>query len=338
MEKYFNTEGRCRQEIHYMVNLDDRLDRMKRLFVDRGKYFVINRGRQYGKTTTLMALAEYIANDYVVLSLDFQMLSSANFADEVSFVISFIEYLEDLLSAKEELRKSLDAEACQELHALKNGGRVSMAGLFRGLSRICGTAEKPVVLMIDEVDSATNYHVFLDFLAMLRGYFLNRENRPAFHSVILAGVYDIKNLKLKLRPDEEHQYNSPWNIAAEFDIEMSFSNVQIAAMLTEYETDHKTGMNVSEVADEIYQYTSGYPYLTSLICKMLDEKLPGNEEILGMDSVWCREGLTEAVKLILKSSVPLFDSMVKQLDAFQDLRDMIEKILYHGKKIPFSPD
>ncbi len=28
----------------------------------------------------------------------------------------------------------------------------------------------------------------------------------------LAGVYDIKNLKLKLRPGSEHQYNSPWNI------------------------------------------------------------------------------------------------------------------------------
>ena len=63
MRRYFNTEGRCRPQQHYMVGLDDRLDRIKRLFVDRGKYFVINRGRQYGKTTTLMALAEYLRKE-----------------------------------------------------------------------------------------------------------------------------------------------------------------------------------------------------------------------------------------------------------------------------------
>lgn len=60
MQRYFNTEGSCNPKEHYMVRLDERLDRIKRLFVDRGKYFVINRGRQYGKTTTLQALAEYL--------------------------------------------------------------------------------------------------------------------------------------------------------------------------------------------------------------------------------------------------------------------------------------
>jgi len=49
--------------------------------------------------------------------------------------------------------------------------------------------------LIDEVDSASNNQVFLDFLALLRECYLDRENRPIFRSVILAGVYDIKNLK-----------------------------------------------------------------------------------------------------------------------------------------------
>ena len=85
---------------------------------------------------------------------------------------------------------------------------------------------------------------------------------PIFHSVILAGVYSIKNLKLKLRAESQHQYNSSWNIAAEFEIEMRFSSSQIAAMLTEYEADHHTGMNTGLVAEEIYAYTSGYPGLS----------------------------------------------------------------------------
>ena len=82
MQRYFNTEGQCEPKKHYMVRLDDRLEKIKRLFVDRGKYFIINRGRQYGKTTTLRLLAEFLKDDYVILSMDFQMMSSANFADE----------------------------------------------------------------------------------------------------------------------------------------------------------------------------------------------------------------------------------------------------------------
>lgn len=50
---------------------------------------------------------------------------------------------------------------------------------------------------------------------------------PTFKSVILAGVYDIKNLKHKLRNDDEHKYNSPWNIAADFNVDMSFSQKDI---------------------------------------------------------------------------------------------------------------
>ena len=54
--------------------------------------------------------------------------------------------------------------------------------------------------MIDGADSAANNQVFLDFLALLRKYYIDRDNQAIFHPVILAGVYDIKNLKLKLRP------------------------------------------------------------------------------------------------------------------------------------------
>lgn len=47
--RYFNTEGICRPEEHYMVRLDEKLEEIKRLYVDRGKYFVINRGDSMAK-------------------------------------------------------------------------------------------------------------------------------------------------------------------------------------------------------------------------------------------------------------------------------------------------
>lgn len=78
-----------------------------------------------------------------------------------------------------------------------------------------------MVLMIDEVDSASNNRTFLDFLALIRGYYMSRDRKPTFQAVILAGVYDVKNLKRKIAADGESKMNSPWNIAADFLVEMS---------------------------------------------------------------------------------------------------------------------
>lgn len=68
MKKRFNTTGLCIPHKHYMVNIEDKLKQIKYL-VDDEDYFTINRGRQYGKTTTLTLLETYLANEYEVLSL-----------------------------------------------------------------------------------------------------------------------------------------------------------------------------------------------------------------------------------------------------------------------------
>ena len=51
----------------------------------------------------------------------------------------------------------------------------SLKELFEGLSDICEAADRKIVLMIDEVDSAANNQVFIDFLAQLRAQYLDRE-------------------------------------------------------------------------------------------------------------------------------------------------------------------
>lgn len=130
----------------------------------------------------------------------------------------------------------------------------------------------------------------------------------------------------------EHQYNSSWNIAAKFKIDMSFSVVQIASMLQEYEEDNCTGMDIGTISQEIYNYTSGYPYLVSAICKMLDEEILENPGFESPAAVWSKQGIAEVVKALLKENVPLFDSMIKQMDLYKDLREMIKEIIYQGKK------
>jgi len=44
-----------------MVDLSERVKEIKKL-VDAGKYFTINRARQYGKTTTIDALYKVLRN------------------------------------------------------------------------------------------------------------------------------------------------------------------------------------------------------------------------------------------------------------------------------------
>ena len=333
MKRRFNVTGSCTPQRHYMVRLDDRLKKIKEDFVDYGSYFVINRGRQYGKTTTLKALEGYLSEEYIVVSLDFQMLGTEDFADEARFSSAFL----DLFIRECELG-SIDGagELLKPLRELDRGKGYGLKEMFMALSRVCGDSKTPIVLMIDEVDSASNNQVFIEFLAQLRSYYLKRDKTPIFHSVILAGVYDIKNLKLKLRPDSEHQYNSPWNVAAKFNIDMSFSVKQISAMLAEYEADRHTGMDIPVMADEIYQYTSGYPVLVSSICKCIDEELSEDNAFGNVSSAWSKDGVAKAVEIILKESSPLFESLVKQLDMYAELHKIVEDIIYCGKKIPFS--
>ena len=78
-----------------MVDLSSRLKEIKSM-IDDEKYFTINRARQYGKTTILSALADYLDDGYEVVSLDFQTMSSLSFESEQLFVAAFSEELLDL--------------------------------------------------------------------------------------------------------------------------------------------------------------------------------------------------------------------------------------------------
>lgn len=336
MQRYFNTEGLCDPQYHYMVRLDSRLRKIRECYVDRGSYFVINRGRQYGKTTMLRALAEAIRPAYAVISMDFQGIGAEDFASEERFVRAFAGMFVE--SVRTDCPDEL-GEFIESLSRLAEGeADARLMKLFEKLSGVCRESRKPVVLMIDEVDSAANNQVFLDFLSLLRRYYLNRDKLPAFHSVILAGVYDIKNLKLKLRPETEHRYNSPWNIAARFTVDMNFSAEEIADMLREYETDHKTGMNAAGAAALIYDYTSGHPYLVSAICKRLDEEISGSGDFADAAEVWTARGIVEAVRCILDERISLFDSMMRHLEEYPEMKDMLRLILFQGRRISYNPD
>lgn len=323
MEKRFNTTGACFPDQHYMVDITDRLIAIKKM-IDCGDYFVINRGRQYGKTTTLNALETFLTPDYLVISMDFQLLSNSDFSTEERFVSAFAREM----YRNELVRKAVGSDIADTLKKLKSGKDLVLADLFDVFCDICIEAEKPVVLLIDEIDTASNNAVFIDFLSMLRGYYLRRNKITIFKSVILAGVRDIRNLKQKIRDDSEHQHNSPWNIAVDFNVNMSLTVDGIAGMLSDYESDHKTGMDIKAVAQLIYDYTSGYPVLVSNICKLIDENI----------HEWNSNGIVSAVNKILTMNMPLFDSLINKLEDYPAMKKSLYQVLTNGQKFSYNPD
>ena len=97
-------------------------------------------------------------------------------------------------------------------------------------------------------------------------------------------------------------------------------------MLDEYETDHHTGMNILGMAEHLYDYTSGYPYLVSRLCKMIDEK-----------GTWTKEGLLTAVRVLLTENNMLFESLIGKLTDYPELEQMLKELLFFGKPITYNP-
>ena len=109
--KKFNTTAVCIPSKHYMVDITDRVKKIKKL-VDYGEYFTINRARQYGKTTTLLALKHVLIDEYNVVSLSFDGITHANFETEKTFVKALCRMLKNDQSIYEimpqEIRGQID--------------------------------------------------------------------------------------------------------------------------------------------------------------------------------------------------------------------------------------
>ena len=320
----FNVTGICIPGKHYMVDISNKVSQIAAM-VEKGQYFTINRARQYGKTTTLWILDdELVKRGYTVAHISFEGIGDTPFENEKKFCQSLLRQI-----ARELKRRDIKGFSIWEKCKAKTFDEMDVF-----LDMVC--KDKKIVLMIDETDKTSNNLVFLRFIGMLRDKYLKRNNKGNYtlQSVILCGVYDIKNLKTKMilagtyqLQDGEKRINSPWNIAVDFEVDMSFSVLEIASMLKEYEKDHKTGMDIEAVSKEIRAYTNGYPYLVSRICQRIDEKL---------DKDWTVSGVQDAVKLILTEQSVLFDDIIKNMESNKELFDLLHDIIISGQKFLYN--
>ncbi len=329
MKKEFNVTGSCNPDIHYMVDTGKKIDEIVKL-IEKGKYFTINRPRQYGKSTILESIERRLpSSDYFTMFFTFESLSDIDFLNEKNFFREFSRQLNKIFKKNniQALKNFVEENKDIETFGQLDDFIIEMVELI----------DKPTVLLIDEVDKSCDNQMFLNFLGLLRSKYLSRHKYTTFRSVILASVYDVKTLKLKLRPDGEKKYNSPWNIAADFKVKLSFNAKEIATMLTAYATykkNKKIEANVRLLSEKLYYYTSGYPFLVSKLCKIIDEEiLPGRK-----DKVWSPADIDEAFERLVSENYTTtnFDEMIKNLENSRELYDLVFKIIMDGEKISFN--
>lgn len=329
MKKKFNITGLCYPEQHYMMDVRQKMSEVMAM-VESGEYFVINRPRQYGKTTMLYLLGEILrtSDDYIPIALNFQGIDRSAYTTDQTFTKMMINQLAHVLE--------FEVPQLTPFVQIEKKNVTDLQSFSSFITKLVHKVNKKIILIIDEVDASANYEPFINFLGMLRTKYLARYSRQnsTFHSVVLAGVHDIKTLKYKIAPSSDNKYLSPWNIAADFEVRMSFNVAEIGLMLTEYAKAEKVKIAIPEMAQQLYHYTSGYPFLISKLCKTMAEKLVPKKTELS----WTQTDLEEAIRLLLRENNTNFDSLIKNLENNEDLYQLVHRIIIDGERISFNPD
>jgi hypothetical protein len=257
--RFFNTAGPCNIEDHYTIpplerfDLDDIL-----MLIDQEKYFVLHAPRQTGKTTCMLALMEYLNKKgrYDVLYINVEAAQAAR--EDVAAGMKAV--LADFVSRAEDV---LDDDFMDKVrhHVFKTKNEFS--ALYEVLTLWAASSSKPVVLIIDEIDSLVG-DTLISVLRQIRsGYDKRPANFP--QSIILCGVRDVRDYRIHSDKDKSIITGGrAFNIKAKSLRLGDFSKDEVDSLLMEHtkETGQKFARDAKEI---IWEYTLGQPWLVSAL-------------------------------------------------------------------------
>jgi hypothetical protein len=256
MAKFFNTAGFCNPEEHYMVDPLKRLTEVEYL-IKKKLYFTIHEPRQTGKTTYLHTFARKLNQEgkYVSLVVSFERAGFKSITvDKANEVINHRIFM----AAENQL---------SEVYQPPNPKGKKYFDLLEYLSEWCQTLKKPLVLLIDEIDSLQD-DTLISILRQLRdGYQLRPNNFPS--SVALVGLRDVRDYKAKIRPDSNSLGTaSPFNIKAESLMLNNFTKQEVFELLEQHERETKQRFPL-EIKEEIFNLTNGQPWLVNAVANQI---------------------------------------------------------------------
>ncbi|GAB6161030.1 hypothetical protein JCM12298_01890 [Desulfothermus naphthae] len=314
--RFFNTAGPVRCEDHYCLPPLERLDLEEVLMlIDQKKYFVLHAPRQTGKTTCLLALQEYLNKEdkYRALYVNVEGAQAAR-EDVYRGIRSIMSSLEAGVRFfwKQEILKDW-------LEILKQRGEDD--GLRELLSLLSIRTDKPVVLMIDEIDSLVG-DTLISVLRQLRtGYNLRPKSFP--QSIILCGVRDVRDYRIHSSKEKEIiTGGSAFNIKAESLHLGDFNKREIKVLYNQH--TEETGQKFEDgVIDYVWELTEGQPWLVNALgyvaCFKLKEGRDRNKPIT-------KELITEAKEKIILERYTHIDQLADKLKEDR-VKSVIEAIL-----------
>ena len=186
MNRFFNTAGPCVPGEHYLLDASERLLEVVELIL-RKQYFVIHAARQSGKTTLLLDLRKTLEAEGKHRALYCSLESLQGVTDPKDGLPAIVRCLIGVLPALQGVDFSTavtPTDFTDYTNVLK---------LF--LQRLCAALDKPLVLLLDEVDCLAE-GTLITFLRQLRDGCGNRAGVSPFpSSVALVGMRNIRDYK-----------------------------------------------------------------------------------------------------------------------------------------------
>ncbi len=258
--RFFNTEGPVRPNKHYAIRPLDRVNVGEFLALIRAeRYFVLHAPRQTGKTSALIALRDLLnsgkAGDFRCVNVNVEVAQVAR--DDTARGIRAI--LGSLADSAMLLGDDYPAGVWLDVLA-DMGPENALKGL---LVRWCVANPVPLVLLVDEIDSLVG-DTLLSVLRQLRaGYEQRPEGFP--QSVVLCGVRDIRDYRIRSSAGEVIAGGSPFNVAAKSLRMGDFTEAETRALMAQH--TEETGQRFSEAAVEaVWTQTQGQPWLVNALC------------------------------------------------------------------------
>ena len=235
--------------------------------IDSKQYFLIHAPRQTGKTTFLHALAHRLNKEgkYVAVVCSLESAGYTSISVETAN-INFIK----ALAKMSKFFLGTD-QLPPDITTYISGP--SMLGDY--LTDWCDTLDKPLVLLLDEVDALYD-DVLISTLRQLRDGFQTRPNHFP-QSIALVGLRDIRDFRMRARADNPSiGSGSPFNIKAESFFLPAFSKEEVRGLLDQHTQD--TGQIFSEeVLEKLYEYSGGQPWLTNALANEVVRKILRND-------------------------------------------------------------
>ena len=258
----FNIAGPIDAQDHYCIPPLERidLDHVLNLIHDE-KYFILHAPRQTGKTSTLKALQNHLNSgaegDYRCLHVNVEAAQVAR--EDIERAMSAI-----LQVLARRARNVLGDSALQEIRSDVLAEGTPDTALWDALQRWAQADSRPLVLLIDEIDSLIGDSL-LSVLRQLRsGY----EDRPhAFpHSIVLCGVRNVRDYRIHSASEGKAiAGGSGFNISAAALRLGDFDQAETEALLGQHTAE--TGQEFEPAAiDRVYTQTAGQPWLVNALC------------------------------------------------------------------------